>query len=65
MLKSAGAVKWNKKVKSLLDKDLEDFRNNPRHDITSIAKSREYYENTMTWKCLCDGDTPRSNADRW
>lgn len=65
LLKNNGAVKWNDKTKKLLEQDLADFKKNPRHNIKSITASRKYYENTMTYKCLCNGDKPKNPEDAY
>jgi RHS repeat-associated protein len=65
LLKSAGAVEWNARTLPLLVLDLATFQMNPRHDIFTVEASRRYYESTVTWNCLCDGDKPRFPADRY
>jgi len=61
LLVDAGAVKWQAGVKSLIDKDIADFRLDPAKART-VAEAKRWREKTAMWKCLCNGDRPISSS---
>ena len=65
LYRDAGAVASNAHTLKWLKRDLSDFREDPMHYANTISRSREYYESTETWKCLCDGDQPKREQGRW